>query len=273
MKVINLVRKYPLTAFFLLTLFISFGIGIPAYMALKGLQSFFNTEINNLNDLVLRFGPSLAAVWVVYFAFGYEGVKHLLLKVVQWRASPWLYLFAVSLPPVILLGSFTILGYGYNLGDTSVRLLGITFLIQLSIHAFFGGGMGEELGWRGFMLIQLLKSHSPLVASVIITVFWVIWHLPAFIFAGKGTVDPFLPFLVMAFPLSFLLTWLTLTSGGGLLLPILFHGSLNASFYTLLEFFPDDLNADNFQPGFDWLVALILWGVGLIPIYILWDKK
>ena len=39
------------------------------------------------------------------------------------------------------------------------------------------GSCGEELGWRGFMLPQLLKKHSLFTSSLLIGIFWGIWHL------------------------------------------------------------------------------------------------
>ena len=38
--------------------------------------------------------------------------------------------------------------------------------------------LGEELGWRGFLLPNLCKKYSPLTATIITGVIWGIWHAP-----------------------------------------------------------------------------------------------
>jgi membrane protease YdiL (CAAX protease family) len=36
---------------------------------------------------------------------------------------------------------------------------------------------GEEIGWRGFLLPELCKSRSLFVSSLIVGLFWGVWHL------------------------------------------------------------------------------------------------
>lgn len=38
--------------------------------------------------------------------------------------------------------------------------------------------MGEELGWRGYLLPNLCKKYTPFVATIITGVIWGIWHAP-----------------------------------------------------------------------------------------------
>lgn len=48
---------------------------------------------------------------------------------------------------------------------------------------------GEELGWSGFLTPKLLKIFSVPTTSVIVGIFWAVWHYPAIIggFYGYGT--------------------------------------------------------------------------------------
>lgn len=49
--------------------------------------------------------------------------------------------------------------------------------------------LGEEIGWSGFLTPKLLKITSIPVTSLIVGVFWAVWHFPAIIggFYGYGT--------------------------------------------------------------------------------------
>jgi membrane protease YdiL (CAAX protease family) len=38
--------------------------------------------------------------------------------------------------------------------------------------------IGEEIGWRGFLLPLLMKRRSPLSAALIVGAVWAIWHVP-----------------------------------------------------------------------------------------------
>ena len=49
--------------------------------------------------------------------------------------------------------------------------------------------LGEEIGWSGFITPKLLKITSVPITSLIVGVFWAVWHFPAIIggFYGNGT--------------------------------------------------------------------------------------
>ena len=48
--------------------------------------------------------------------------------------------------------------------------------------------LGEELGWRGFLLPRLAARQGPLRASLVVGLLWGLWHLPAFWLPGTGKV-------------------------------------------------------------------------------------
>lgn len=49
--------------------------------------------------------------------------------------------------------------------------------------------LGEEIGWSGFLTPKLLKIYSVPVTSLIVGLFWAVWHFPAIFggFYGQGT--------------------------------------------------------------------------------------
>ena len=62
----------------------------------------------------------------------------------------------------------------------SIPALGLTLLILALTD-----GLGEELGWRGYLLPRLLIRHRAFVASLILGLYWWLWHLPSVWTAGR----------------------------------------------------------------------------------------
>ena len=70
-------------------------------------------------------------------------------------------------------------------------------------------GIGEEPGWRGWLLPRLQERHTPLVATLLLAPIWAAWHAPFFFyrfdFQGIGMlVGFFVGLLAGAFWLTFL---------------------------------------------------------------------
>jgi membrane protease YdiL (CAAX protease family) len=101
------------------------------------------------------------------------------------------------------------------------------------------------------------------MASIFVAAAWLAWHVPGYLLTDKSSADPFLPFAVISLPFSIVFTWIYYRSRQSLLLPILLHGSINASFYSLVALSPPVTASTGFQPAFDWVLA-ILWSVAAI---------
>src|ERR1700689_1899705 len=44
--------------------------------------------------------------------------------------------------------------------------------------------LGEEIGWRGFLVPELAKRFSFTSTAVLSGVIWALWHVPIIVFAG-----------------------------------------------------------------------------------------
>lgn len=255
-----------MTIYVISAFLITYALGLGAYLGLSSLQEALGTDIGGLNDSVMRFGPSLAAVLVLLLVAGRSGVTELLLRLVRRPGPAWLLLAAVLLPPFIVVLSFVLRGYGGAVPDGGYASLLSTFAVNLATIALVGAGIGEELGWRGFMLPRLAERQGVMLATFWVALAWLLWHGPAYLLANKGEADPFLPFAAIMLPLSMLLTWAYYRSGEGVLAPVLMHASLNASFYTLVDAYPTLEAEADFQPGFDWTMAGLWWlaAIGLV---------
>lgn len=186
-------------------------------------------ELSNLLILPGGFGPAIAA-GVVTRASG-RSVRAWASQVVRWRVFPRWYLLAIGLPIAITVSGISgaLVLVGGPLDPTLVRRRLPLFVASLLLAALVGGGQ-EELGWRGFALPRLQVSHSALTSSVVIGVVWATWHLPLFLMGTPRNQTGNVPLyagLVIAF--SVLLTWCYNSTGGSVLLAMLFHGAMNAS--------------------------------------------
>lgn len=98
-----------------------------------------------------------------------------------------------------------------------------------------------EIGWRGFAQKKLQENYSALLSSLIVSVFWALWYLPAFFIAdtyyaamGTGSAD-FWSFFVRIIGTSFIISWIYNNTGRKVLPLIFFHitSVLAAEFMTL----------------------------------------
>jgi uncharacterized protein len=91
-------------------------------------------------------------------------------------------------------------------------------LPMILLFAIFSGPVGEEIGWRGFALPQLLMRFSALNASLILGVVWAVWHLPLILVDDFTTYGALMPVFA-----AIVFTWVFQNASGSALLAILMH--------------------------------------------------
>ncbi len=113
-------------------------------------------------------------------------------------------------------------------GEESLAGVLLAFIPIFLTTALMQGG-NEEPGWRGLLQPALQKKISPLAASLIVAVFWSLWHLPLYLNGvyPADLVGGMLGGFVFRIMLSIFLTWVYNRSGGNLLAMILLHTSFN----------------------------------------------
>lgn len=89
----------------------------------------------------------------------------------------------------------------------------------------FANVLGEEVGWRGFALPRLQSRFSPLIASLIFTPIWFVWHLPLKL--ANPDLLPYLFYGLTFIPSTILLTWIYNRTGGSILAVGLAHVCIN----------------------------------------------
>lgn len=102
-------------------------------------------------------------------------------------------------------------------------------LVCFAHNLLLGGSLGEEFGWRGFLLPALLRERSPFEASLMLAVVGGLWHLPIDLYAGFGVSGPgaILVRILFLVPVSIFFTWFYVRSKGSVLIAILLHTSIN----------------------------------------------
>jgi membrane protease YdiL (CAAX protease family) len=167
------------------------------------------------------FGPAVAAFLVARTAEGRAGTGRLVAAITRWRVHPAWYLAAVGLPLVayaIAHGLYVLAGNPPLQVPAPIGPIAIVLFFLV---------IGEEIGWRGFLLAGLLRDRSPLIATLIVAVAWLVWHSPLYFVPGMPSYgESFVAFAAWVIPLSFLLTYIWLGTESVWLATIM-HGSAN----------------------------------------------
>lgn len=91
-------------------------------------------------------------------------------------------------------------------------------------------GLGEEIGWRGFLVPELFKTMGLTGTALFSGLVWALWHYPVLIGADYNAGTPtwygLTCFTVMVLALSFIFAWMRLKSGS-LWTAALLHASHN----------------------------------------------
>jgi uncharacterized protein len=102
------------------------------------------------------------------------------------------------------------------------------YILRSVVFTFLVVAIGEEAGWRAWLLPALQKRFNPLLSSFFLGLVWGAWHFPLFVI-GQYSAAPLATFAKMGacVILATLFTWLFNRSGNSLLLAVLLHTALN----------------------------------------------
>jgi membrane protease YdiL (CAAX protease family) len=143
------------------------------------------------------------------------------------------------------------------------------FFIFVTSLFFDGGGLMEEIGWRGFALPRLQMKFTPLQSSIILGIIWSLWHVPIKIDILFSSPSYFLSFYFI-FTLVCILYCIVITYfynrlGGSILIGVAFHGLMNDSTGLKTIFNADSLVINDFvDTG---LIAIIFMVVVFAILY------
>jgi len=176
---------------------------------------------------VTVWSPTVIALALSFFFEGTSGVRNLLGFLFRGFSNNALWYLIGILVPVAAVASAIIIARYLHSGAAFVPLAALPLTLGLQVST---GAMGEELGWRGFLLSHLERRLSPRVAALVMAITWALWHLPAFFFPGMPQQHmPPIAFLLMVAAFGIFLALLFNHTRGHLVSTMLAHLSFNMS--------------------------------------------
>lgn len=146
-----------------------------------------------------------------------------------------------------------------------VVLAGTVGMVQSTASA-----LGEEIGWRGYLVPELAKTTSFTRTALISGLVWAAWHVPLLLFADYNGGTPawygLTCFSVMVIGISFVFAWMRLRSGS-LWTGAFLHASHNLVIQSILTPLTTDTGRTRYVIGeFGWalaasavVVAVLVW--------------
>jgi len=268
MKISKLATKHPLLVFVVINYAISWTILPSAYKILLAAKGSFPPLA--LFGLIGGYSPSIAALIMFAFSDGWNGVKSGLRKFLQWRVHAGWYLFVLAIP-IFTDGAAALVNMHSSINiKGGLVAIPVAFLVALPF-----GPLGEELGWRGYFLPQLLQRYSVMTSTLIVGFVWTLWHLASFMFPGAAIpsffrVDAWSIFLFFCSIMaeSFIFSYAYLKTKGSLVIAILLHMAFNAGPNITEEFFPalQGASAPRARIYITQIVLVAIWALGCFAL-------
>ena len=263
----SIIRRHPLLAFFVLAFAGSWIGWSPWWLSQNGvgLLDFDPTfqMMAGINQVGLFAGPFAAALIVTRVCDGRGAVSTLLRSMMQWRVRPLWFVVALVVIPIVVAIGYVITSDSLvspRAGAAIVAGLLGTYVVYL-----LGGPLQEEIGWRGFALPRLQLTLRPLTAALVLGVVHSVWHAPLFLTGewdtARGNLSALLAYLVLVVSLSIVLSWMTNSTRGSLLIVVLGHSSANWGLLVAAG-----LTADGNSVPSDWPAAIGLSALAMVIV-------
>ena len=160
-----------LIAFFVIAFVLTWAAWIPVFS--------HPNQVPSQVSFIGLFAPAISALLVAGLSNGTTGIKNVLKKYFTWHLDvKWSLLAFLLIPAIFLCAALLITKANFQhlwIGNSWLFIAG-SFLFLVVINS------GEEIGWRGVALPRLQGVlGSPIFASLVLGVFWGVWHLPEYL--------------------------------------------------------------------------------------------
>jgi membrane protease YdiL (CAAX protease family) len=220
-------RAHPVAGFVLITFGVSYLVGMPLLMGVTGMIPPDAYLVRGyLPRIGVTYGPAVAALLLARLSGTPRAAADLLRRALPTRRDlPW---------------SIGIVVVGVGLASLALAVAGVRGAEQLAIVRAHGGllaahftlqllvvALGEEIGWRGWLLPTLAARTTRLRATVAVAAIWGAWHAPL-LFSGFVAASMF---LLGVLGLSVIFTALWARAGHRLFTVVLAHATVNAPLF------------------------------------------
>jgi MFS family permease len=219
------------------------------------------------------FAPAIAAIIMRLF-FSKEGLKGSFGPVLH----RWRYYAIAILGPALFVTTVINIADVNGLGEFSLgtdKPIWLVYLLLLLIGTPVSAllALGEEYGWRGYLLPKLLPLGE-VKASLIIGLIWAPWHLPLLMvglnYGGHNPLMVLGMMTALGIGMSLLFTRMFVAAGGAVLVTAFMHGSLNAFSDRLSD--ADHLSGNALVDSVGGLVGMGFIAVAVLVAYSLRRK-
>lgn len=188
-KIAAVVRRYPISAYFILTFAISWGAALVVIGGSGGMQG--TTPASDPRFvyalMAMLAGPSLTGILMTWLVSGRPGLREFVSRLRRWRVRAKYYAVAILTAPVLMAATLLALSSassafvpGIFTSDQKVPLLLVSLAVGVSAGVF------EELGWTGFAIPALRQRYSVLVTGLIAGIWWNAWHLFPLVWSSRA---------------------------------------------------------------------------------------
>jgi membrane protease YdiL (CAAX protease family) len=282
-RIMALIRRHPVAAFFTLTFSVSWGGTLLAIGSSGGMRGTTPaSEPRFAYALVAMLaGPSVTGIVLTWLVSGRAGLREFASRLLACRVVPAWYVIALLLPPAVMTATLLVLSStspafvpGIFTSDDKVSLLLISLAVGLSAGVF------EELGWTGFAVPNLRRRHGIFATGFIVGMWWSAWHLLPNIWssraaAGELSMSVYLAGITVGIFAGYLTAFRILMvwvydRTESLLVGMLMHVSITAS---LLMLNPLDLAGGRLS-AYSFALAAGVWAVvAAIAITHRWQRS
>lgn len=221
-------HKYPVLAYVVLAYLWTWVTTLPLLLQKRGLV---DLGLPDAWEAVGAFGPFVAAWLVIRRTEGQAGLADFWRSLTDWRRGQGSWALTL-LSPVLFLGLAAVLVTVQTGSPPSLRALAtgplgsLHAVVDLVLVAAVLQGLGEEPGWRGYLLPKLLQRFRSLPATLLLFPVWFLWHLPFFLGRPEFGLPQFFGFGLGILAASVWLTFLWQRTGS-VLVAVVWHALLN----------------------------------------------
>jgi membrane protease YdiL (CAAX protease family) len=238
-----------------------------AYSISWSLFYLFGSSEGTIIGYIMKFGFTISGILMLIFTKDQISFKRILSYLTNVKSLKYIWIGFLPLLAYGLSAFISVPIESLSLNLTSsfsewIYTIGFSSSSGILFYMLFRGGLGEEIGLRAYLLPLLLNQLKPLKASLIIGVFWALWHYPIWFSQGFLIVS-LLTIVVLAWSVIFTYVFLKTKS---LWVVIVIHATNNSGDDIIEFIFPH-------VTTFDWELYYIVFVVVIGIVLSLYVNK